>query len=486
MMDTQTPVHPTRPFEIVVAASVNGGIGLAGQLPWQLPQEMARFKALTLKTANDDHSNAVIMGRRTYESIPAKFRPLKGRVNIVLSRDQHRNCVSLPDSVVVASSFDEALLAIQSMEKVERVFVIGGAQVYAEAIKHNGCQAIYLTQITSPEFEVDTFFPQIDPHSFKLDASYPEQGKAHEEKGVTYEFLRYVRSKSVGPHEEEQYLRLVHAIIKHGNDRDDRTGVGTLSRFGCQMRFSLRDGTFPLLTTKRVWWKGVAEELLWFVSGCTNANTLATKKVNIWKENGSKDFLAKCGLGHREEGDLGPVYGFQWRHWGAKYVDMHTDYSGQGHDQLAECIALIKHNPTSRRIVMSAWNPTDLKEMVLPPCHMFCQFYVANGELSCQMYQRSADMGLGVPFNIASYSLLTCLVAHVCGLIPGEFVHTIGDAHVYKSHIEGLKEQLTRPPYPFPKLHIKDRGQNIDGFVYEDLVIEGYQHHPTITLPFAV
>jgi dihydrofolate reductase/thymidylate synthase len=372
---------------------------------------MAKFKALTLTTTNDQLSNAVIMGRRTYDSIPSKFRPLQGRLNVVLSRDQSKR-QSLPDGVVAAGSFDEALSAVQSMEKVERTFVIGGAQVYTEAMRHEGCQGIYLTRIKSPEFAVDTFFPPIDLDIFELDATYPDQGKTHQEKDVTYEFLHYVRRASAQQHEEEQYLQLVRDIIANGNNRDDRTGVGTLSRFGCQMRFSLRGGVFPLLTTKRVWWKGVAEELLWFVSGSTNANILASKKVNIWKENGSKDFLTKCGLGHRDEGDLGPVYGFQWRHWGAKYVDMHTDYSGQGHDQLLECISLIKHNPTSRRIVMSAWNPTDLKEMVLPPCHMFCQFYVANGELSCQMYQRSADMGLGVPFNIASYSLLTCLVAH--------------------------------------------------------------------------
>jgi len=426
------------------------------------------------------------MGRTTYESIPPKFRPLPGRLNVVLSRREHLLQGSLPEGVRIASSFEEALRCMNNSVGVGRVFVIGGGQVYTEALKHEGCQGIYLTQIKEPEFEADTFFPKIDPLSFQLDTTHPDHGMTHEEDGVKYEYLRYVRRKASGPHEEEQYLHLVQEIIESGNDRDDRTGVGTLSKFGCQMRFSLRNETFPLLTTKRVWWKGVAEELLWFVSGCTNANVLSAKKVNIWKGNGSKEFLEKCGLGHREEGDLGPVYGFQWRHWGAKYEDMHTDYTGKGHDQLAECISLIKSNPTSRRIVMSAWNPSDLKEMALPPCHMFCQFYVSNGELSCQMYQRSADMGLGVPFNIASYSLLTCMIAHVCGLAPGEFIHTIGDAHVYKNHCEGLREQLVRTPYPFPKLRIRDRGQNIDGFVFDDFTIEGYEHHPTINLPFAV
>ena len=183
-------------------------------------------------------------------------------------------------------------------------------------------------------------------------------------------------------------------------------GTGTLSKFGCQMRFNLREH-FPLLTTKRVFWRGVAEELLWFISGKTNAKELHDKGIHIWDGNASRAYLDSIGLTDREEWDLGPVYGFQWRHFGAKYVDMHTDYTGQGVDQLAELIHTIKTKPHDRRLVLSAWNPAALKEMALPPCHMFAQFYVANGELSCQLYQRSCDMGLGVPFNIASYALLT-------------------------------------------------------------------------------
>merc|ERR1712019_113863 len=193
--------------------------------------------------------------------------------------------------------------------------------------------------------------------------------------------------------------------------------------------------------------------------------------------NGSREFLDKRGLGHREEGDLGPVYGFQWRHFGAKYVDMHTDYSGQGVDQLAQCIKTIKENPTDRRILLSAWNPADLDLMALPPCHMFCQFYVANGELSCQMYQRSADMGLGVPFNIASYSLLTRLIAQVCGLKAKEFVHVIGDCHVYLTHVDPLKIQLEREPRPFPTLEINPEVKSIDGFQFSDFKIVGYKPH---------
>jgi thymidylate synthase len=197
-----------------------------------------------------------------------------------------------------------------------------------------------------------------------------------------------------------QYLDVVREILDHGVARGDRTGTGTLSKFGVQMRYSLRGGVFPLLTTKKVFWRGVAEELLWFVKGCTNGKELSEKGIHIWDGNGSREFLDKNGLGHREEGDLGPVYGFQWRHFGAEYKDMHADYTGQGVDQLRQCVERIKSSPEDRRIIMTAWNPADLAKMALPPCHMFCQFYVANGELSCQMYQRSADMGLGVPFNL--------------------------------------------------------------------------------------
>ena len=252
--------------------------------------------------------------------------------------------------------------------------------------------------------------------------------------------------------------------------------------------FSLRDGAMPLLTTKRTFWRGLAEELLWFISGPTNAKELSAKGIHIWDGNGSREFLDSRGLGHREEGDLGPVYGFQWRHFGATYTDCHADYTGQGVDQLARAIETIKTNPTDRRIVVSAWNPSDLGAMALPPCHMFMQFYVDvdKGELSCQMYQRSADVGLGVPFNIASYALLTHLIAHVTGLKPGEFVHVMGDAHVYTNHVEPLKEQLLREPRPFPTLTINPDKRDIDSFTLDDFKLEGYKPHPTIKMEMAV
>lgn len=286
--------------------------------------------------------------------------------------------------------------------------------------------------------------------------------------------------------DEMQYLNLIRDIIDRGDRRDDRTGVGTLSIFGAQMRFNLRDNIFPLLTTKRVFWRGVAEELLWFIRGCTDARVLQEKGIKIWDGNSTREFLDKSGFTDREEGDLGPVYGFQWRHFGAQYKTSHEDYSGQGIDQLNEVINRIKTNPMDRRIIMSAWNPVDIPIMALPPCHCLVQFYVSNGHLSCQMYQRSADMGLGVPFNIASYALLTYMIAHVTNLKPGDFVHTLGDAHVYSNHVEPLKEQLERTPRPFPTFKFKRQVDRIEDFTFEDFVIDDYNPYPKINMEMAV
>ncbi|XP_055300726.1 thymidylate synthase [Sitodiplosis mosellana] len=287
-------------------------------------------------------------------------------------------------------------------------------------------------------------------------------------------------------HDEYQYLKLIKNIIETGKKRSDRTGVGTVSIFGAQMRFNLRNDVFPLLTTKRVFWRAVAEELLWFIKGSTNAKELQDKNIHIWDGNSTREFLDKMGFVDREEGDLGPVYGFQWRHFGAEYKTCHDDYTGKGIDQLNEVIERIKTNPYDRRIIMSAWNVVDLPKMALPPCHCFVQFYVSDGELSCQLYQRSADMGLGVPFNIASYALLTCMIAHVTGLKPGDFVHTLGDAHVYLNHIDPLKQQIIRTPKSFPSLRIKRTVDRIEDFTFDDFEIVGYEPHPTIKMEMAV
>lgn len=298
-------------------------------------------------------------------------------------------------------------------------------------------------------------------------------------------------STSDSLHEEHQYLNLVKKIVETGSERTDRTGTGTKSLFGTQSRYSLEDDIIPVLTTKRVAWKAVVEELLWFIRGSTDGNELSSKGVKIWDANGSREFLDSLGFTDRQVGDLGPVYGFQWRHFGAQYKDKDGDYEGQGVDQLKEVIRKLKECPFDRRIIMCAWNPADLHLMALPPCHCLVQFYVSGDyKLSCQLYQRSADMGLGVPFNIASYSLLTHLLAKITGLKPGEFVHTLGDAHVYLNHIEPLKEQLKRDPRPFPKLKInKENLSSLDDLISlesNQLELIDYKPHGKIEMKMAV
>ena len=285
---------------------------------------------------------------------------------------------------------------------------------------------------------------------------------------------------------ESQYINLIKHILENGISKDDRTGIGTLSIFSYNMTFNLRE-SFPLLTTKKVYWKGVVEELLWFISGSTDSNILKEKGVRIWEGNSSREFLDSQGLSHYDQGDIGAGYGFQWRHFGAKYTNMYDSYEGQGVDQLKDVIYKIKNTPDDRRIIMSAWNPTDLDKMALPPCHIFVQFWVDSNkkELHSQMYQRSCDVGLGVPFNIASYALLTCIIAKLCDLTPGDFHYCMGDTHIYKNHIDAIKLQITRDPYDFPKIKIKDI-TDIDNIKFDDIELIDYKYYENIKMNMAV
>ena len=261
------------------------------------------------------------------------------------------------------------------------------------------------------------------------------------------------------------YLDLMRHVLEHGTDKSDRTGTGTRSVFGYQMRFNLQDG-FPLLTTKKLHLRSIIHELLWFLRGDTNIQYLHDNNVTIWDEWAD------------ENGELGPVYGYQWRSWPTP--------DGGSIDQIANLIEQIKRNPDSRRLIVSAWNPALVDEMALPPCHAMFQFYVADGKLSCQLYQRSADIFLGVPFNIASYALLTMMLAQVCGLQAGEFIHTLGDAHLYSNHFEQARLQLTREPRPLPTMTLNPAVDNLFDFKYEDFELSGYDPHPHIKAAVAV
>jgi thymidylate synthase len=263
----------------------------------------------------------------------------------------------------------------------------------------------------------------------------------------------------------KQYHQLLEHVLEHGVKKEDRTGTGTISVFGYQMRFNLNDG-FPLLTTKKIHTKSVIHELLWFLKGETNIKYLTENGVSIWNEWAD------------ENGELGPVYGSQWRSWPSS--------NGEKIDQIKKVVEQIKKNPDSRRLIVSAWNVAEVDKMKLPPCHTFFQFYVANNKLSCQLYQRSADIFLGVPFNIASYALLTMMVAQVCNLGVGEFVHTLGDAHIYSNHLEQVNLQLSRDFRPLPQMKINPEKKDIFSFVYDDFNLENYNPHPAIKAPVAV
>ena len=346
-----SPQLALRPVSVIVAATPSGGIGKDNALPWTLPADLAYFRAVTTRVQRAGAQNAVIMGRRTWASIPPQHRPLRGRLNVVLSRGEEgavRAAEGIPPEALCARSLADALRALAPEAAlgagVETAFVIGGAAAFAECLAGGAsglvCDTIYLTRVLA-DVPCDVFMPALDDALYALDEMQPRQ----EHGGVPFQFTVYRsrarhglarclapfpgagRGGAAPEHEELQYLRAIRDVIASGVVRGDRTGTGTISKFGHTSRWSLRNNALPLLTTKRVFWRGVAEELLWFISGCTNGKALADKGINIWSGNGSREYLDKCGLGHREVGDLGPVYGFQWRHFGAEYKDMHADYA---------------------------------------------------------------------------------------------------------------------------------------------------------------
>jgi dihydrofolate reductase/thymidylate synthase len=491
-------------FTIIVAATRSSGIGLKNELPWRLSQEMVHFRRTTIGENPGTKPNVLIMGRLTWESLPPKFRPLPQRLNVVIGKQP---LTTAEKPYIHCLTLSEALQSLPS--HAGNIFVIGGSGLYTEAVTHPKCSRLLITRIES-DFECDRFFPAAWGPGFGLTSTsspFTEPNLRDPQKSdVTYRHETYDRvvqmpifsdTKSLGdaksvqlPNlEERQYLDTIADVLKTGTKKEDRTGTGTISKFGHLMHFSLRDGRFPLLTTKRVPFKAVAEELFWMLRGSTDAKELSAKKVTIWDANGSRAALDKLGFRHREEGDLGPVYGHQWRFFGSKYTTCKADYKGQGVDQIADVIRLIKTDPNSRRIFLSSWNPVDLKQMALPPCHVSVQFTVRDGFLNSMLYQRSCDMGLGIPFNIASYSLLTILIADFCGLKPGEFVHTLGDYHIYLDHVEALTEQLARIPRPFPTLRVKQGSsprKDICEYSLEDLILEGYDPHPPLKMSMSV
>lgn len=442
-------------FNIIVAYCKNFGIGYQNSIPWNLKKDLKHFRNITL-------NSHIIMGRLTWESLP--FKPLQNRNNIVITSQKI-------DDVTCYNTLDESLKNIPIDNK--KIFVIGGEQLYREAIAHKDCELIYVTEINQ-NFNCDRFFPCINRQFSLINHS-----ELFTENEVSFRYLTY-KKKEYEYYAENAYLNVLRCILDHGNKRKTRSG-NTLSLFGSRLEFDLNSG-IPLLTTKKMAWKTCLKELLWFLSGSTDNKILQKQNVNIWNGNTSREYLDKYGFINRKEGDLGPGYGFQFRYSGAKYIDCNTNYHGQGIDQINECIRLIKEDPNSRRIVMSLWTPSDIPEMSLAPCHgIAIQFYVNNGTLDCQMYQRSGDMFLGIPFNIFSYSVLTLMISHLTNLKPGKLILVIGDLHIYSDHISACQTQLKRHPRAFPILNIKRDIKNIDDFKLDDFELIGYHPYDSIS-----
>jgi dihydrofolate reductase/thymidylate synthase len=439
---------------IVAFSTKNFGIGFNNKLPWSIPEDLARFKALTL-------NKRILMGYNTWMSLP--IRPLPGRINIVVSREY----IELNGAEVV--TYDQ----LDDLE-LDDLYVIGGVSLYKKFMGQ--AQNIYATLIDQ-EFECDTFFPICQMHQYKI-----ESFKNSNSACVSY--IKYVKNEK--KHDEYNYLDLLDKIMQNGEDRPDRTETGTKSIFAPNpLRFDI-SSSIPIFTTKQVSYKTIIKELLWFLKGQTNSKILEADKINIWKGNTSREFLDNRGLTY-DEGDIGSMYGWIWRHIGAEYKGCNADYNGEGIDQLANLIEGLRADPFGRRHLLTTYCPLYNDSGVLLPCHgIVTQFYVREGGLlSCHVYNRSQDMLLGQPFNITSYAVLTYIIAQKTNMKPDSLIVSMGDAHIYSNHYEQVRMQLTRSPLPFPKLIIKNE-KSLEDLTIDDFNIVGYLHHPKIIAKMAI
>jgi thymidylate synthase/dihydrofolate reductase len=459
-------------FSIIVAVDGGNGIAKKGDIPWTSSEDMKFFRGTTIGKGK----NVVVMGRITYESIPETRRPLANRKCVVISRTWKQE--DHPEIGVYPSLID-ALAGIGALTAGhDEVFIAGGEQLYSEAIKDFMylCNKIYVTKFKT-DYGCDQFFPY-DTIKDIPQAADPVK---------TRDYIRYTFIPKF-EHDEYQYLNLLKEVAQTGEAKPDRTGVGTRSIFGAHMVFDIRD-RIPVLTTKRIFYEVIIKELLFFISGKTDTRILSSQGVKIWEGNTKEKVLKELGLPWNE-GDFGPGYSHQWRHYGAEYTGCDTDYTGKGLDQLQNLIDGLRNDPHSRRHIITAWNPSQISQMALAPCHLLAQFNVSGDGrwLDCQLYQRSGDLFLGVPFNITSYALLTTMIGHVTGLRPRKFIHTIGDAHIYNNHGEQVKRQLGRCPRPFPRLSFREatRIHEIEDFTSNSFIIEGYSSWPTISAEMAV
>lgn len=461
----------TNMYAVVAAVDEAGGIGKDGTIPWVWPEDMSWFRKTTT-AAPPGKINAVIMGRHTYESLGSK--PLRARINVVVSSRQlgHATCFS---------DFEQALSYIRGLNNVHHVFAIGGRGIYEAALRHPAFTTTLLSRVGG-DHQCDVKFPMELLAGWSLgpsiDTSHPVE--------------TYINADAVAT--DRAYLELVARLLNStAPPRPNRTGIPTLSTFGEMIKVPLRVGghaTVPLLTTKFVPLKAVWVELLWFLSGEGNIDLLTAHGVKIWDGNSTREFLDARGLHDYRPGEVGPAYGWQWRHFGAKYLAEKLRPPGWkpegGVDQIARIIEGIKRDPHDRRHVLSAWNPCDIDAVALPPCHMSAQWWVENGDLHCLMNMRSCDVALGLPFNIASYSLLTHVIAKLTGYSGASLTIVTGDTHIYTNHVEGLREQLSRTPRGSPRLTWARDFTSVDDLTPGTIVVTGYCPHPKIVMGMAV
>jgi dihydrofolate reductase/thymidylate synthase len=448
---------------LIVARDKFFGIGKDGKIPWHIPEEMAFFK-------NTTASGVVCMGRKTWDSIPNKNKPLSGRINIILTS---KKIISAAGEIYV-STWDELLTELSLRKyKTKEKFVIGGSTLYDQFLKAQLVTKMYVTEI-----------PQ--DHKCNLHFEFDKSQFSEPEAILKSEKFTVMQYKYINK-EEMQVIDTLRDVINNGYERNDRTGIGNISIFCREMRFSLTNNKFPFLTTRPLPLRQIFYELMWFLQGRTDNQWLREKKTHIWDANSNSEFLKANNL-QLNEWDCGPTYGFQMRHHGAKYINCNTDYTGQGKDQLRQAIELIKSNPDSRRIIIDLWNPDDIDKMALPPCAYCYQFRVEGKYLSCKLTQRSSDIALAGGWNIATASLLTILIAKVTNLEPKEVVWSPSDIHIYKNQTACVNTQLSRLPNVYPLLKVNYIGQLEDAveelcsIKFKDLQLQLYDPLPRITI----
>lgn len=457
------------------------GIGYKNSIPWHCPEDLKFFKNITTYNS-EPYNNVVIMGRKTYESLSGN---LAKRVNIVVS-----STLQPTDGITVFKTLDESLKYAYSLKGRRYIFVIGGKNLIEEGLRRDDLECVYhniITPIDEDEIITLDTYVKIPYNTLFKDNKKTECYDALTER-YHISFEKIYRNIE----DNKNYHQLLKNILENGESREDRTGVGTISLFTPdQLVFDLEE-SFPLLTTKFVPLRIVFEELMWFIRGQTDNNILKEKNIHIWDGNSTKEYLKKINLeNYYPEGELGPIYGAQWRNFGGVHDLSQKNHiatpENGGFDQLQYIIDEIKSNPTSRRLLVSAYNPNVLDKIALPSCHYTFQFYVRKERyLDCKMSMRSTDCFLGLPFNIASYSLLTIMIAKITNLIPGKVYISFGDCHIYKNHLEQVRKQLERTPRKFPTLKVLQVPEKIEDFTFEMFELENYYPHPTIKGEMAV